>query len=102
MAKPSSLTHIQMPMLASLLDSSSTGKATLTSQSISAKSQQKPNIDSFSEDGYKPEYIKGDIEFQNIHFSYPSRPEIKVCLPSITVYGNNAFIPVPEPTHLSP
>eukprot|EP00066_Takifugu_rubripes_P014676 XP_011603942.1 PREDICTED: multidrug resistance protein 1-like [Takifugu rubripes] len=38
----------------------------------------KPNIDSFSEDGYKPEYIKGDIVFQNIHFSYPSRPEIKI------------------------
>ncbi|XP_030604928.1 ATP-dependent translocase ABCB1 [Archocentrus centrarchus] len=37
-----------------------------------------PSIDSYSEDGYKPECIKGDIEFKNIHFSYPSRPEIKV------------------------
>lgn len=53
---------------------------------VSAMSQQKPNIDSFSEDGYKPEYIKGDIEFQNIHFSYPSRPEVEVCWPSVTVF----------------
>lgn len=45
-------------------------------------SQQKPNIDSFSEGGFKPDYIKGNIEFQNIHFSYQSRPEIKVFWPS--------------------
>uniref|UniRef100_H3BX23 ATP-binding cassette, sub-family B (MDR/TAP), member 4 n=1 Tax=Tetraodon nigroviridis TaxID=99883 RepID=H3BX23_TETNG len=38
----------------------------------------KPNIDSFSEDGFKPDYIKGDIEFKNIHFRYPSRPEVKI------------------------
>uniref|UniRef100_UPI0037E91357 ATP-dependent translocase ABCB1 n=1 Tax=Semicossyphus pulcher TaxID=241346 RepID=UPI0037E91357 len=37
-----------------------------------------PNIDSFSEDGFKPDYIKGDIEFRNIHFTYPSRPEVKI------------------------
>nr|AAO20901.1 Mdr3 [Takifugu rubripes] len=38
----------------------------------------KPNIDSFSEDGFKPDFIKGDIEFKNIHFNYPSRPEVKI------------------------
>ncbi|XP_070822421.1 ATP-dependent translocase ABCB1 [Chaetodon trifascialis] len=38
----------------------------------------KPSINSFSEDGFKPDYIKGDIEFKNIHFNYPSRPEIKI------------------------
>ncbi|XP_041798486.1 ATP-binding cassette, sub-family B (MDR/TAP), member 4 [Chelmon rostratus] len=38
----------------------------------------KPSIDSFSEAGFKPDYIKGDIEFKNIHFNYPSRPEIKI------------------------
>lgn len=41
-------------------------------------SEQKPNIDSFSEEGFKPDYIKGDIEFKNIHFNYPSRPDVKV------------------------
>uniref|UniRef100_A0A668RTY9 ABC-type xenobiotic transporter n=1 Tax=Oreochromis aureus TaxID=47969 RepID=A0A668RTY9_OREAU len=37
-----------------------------------------PSIDSYSEAGYKPESIKGDIEFKNVHFSYPSRDDIKV------------------------
>uniref|UniRef100_A0A3B4FGF5 ABC-type xenobiotic transporter n=1 Tax=Pundamilia nyererei TaxID=303518 RepID=A0A3B4FGF5_9CICH len=37
-----------------------------------------PSIDSYSEAGYKPECIKGDIEFKNVHFSYPSRADIKV------------------------
>ncbi|NXI44826.1 MDR1 protein, partial [Galbula dea] len=37
-----------------------------------------PQIDSFSETGYKPDYIKGNVEFQNVYFSYPSRPEVEV------------------------
>ncbi|KAM3615029.1 uncharacterized protein V6R79_022403 [Siganus canaliculatus] len=39
---------------------------------------QKPNIDSYSQSGFKPDVIKGNIEFKNIHFSYPSRPDAKV------------------------
>ncbi|XP_038567410.1 ATP-binding cassette, sub-family B (MDR/TAP), member 4 isoform X1 [Micropterus salmoides] len=38
----------------------------------------KPKIDSYSDAGFKPDSIKGDIEFKNIHFSYPSRPDISV------------------------
>uniref|UniRef100_A0A8C9TAZ3 ATP-binding cassette sub-family B member 5 n=1 Tax=Scleropages formosus TaxID=113540 RepID=A0A8C9TAZ3_SCLFO len=34
-------------------------------------------IDSSSTEGYKPDSVKGDIEFKNVHFSYPSRKEIK-------------------------
>ncbi|XP_061771598.1 ATP-dependent translocase ABCB1-like isoform X3 [Nerophis ophidion] len=37
-----------------------------------------PSIDSYSEHGYKPNFINGNIEFKNIHFNYPSRPEVKV------------------------
>ncbi|XP_030055624.1 ATP-dependent translocase ABCB1 isoform X2 [Microcaecilia unicolor] len=37
-----------------------------------------PKIDSFSEAGFKPDKVKGDIEFRNIHFSYPSRAEVSV------------------------
>uniref|UniRef100_H3AJ76 ATP binding cassette subfamily B member 4 n=1 Tax=Latimeria chalumnae TaxID=7897 RepID=H3AJ76_LATCH len=37
-----------------------------------------PKIDSFSESGYKPEKIKGNIEFKNVHFTYPSRPEVQI------------------------
>ncbi|KAM9353467.1 ATP-dependent translocase ABCB1 [Symphorus nematophorus] len=38
----------------------------------------KPTINSFSEEGFKPDFIKGDIEFSNIHFTYPSRPDVKI------------------------
>ncbi|XP_035989740.1 ATP-dependent translocase ABCB1 [Fundulus heteroclitus] len=37
-----------------------------------------PTIDSFSEMGHKPDLIKGNIEFNDIHFSYPSRPDVKI------------------------
>ncbi|XP_034553324.1 ATP-binding cassette, sub-family B (MDR/TAP), member 4 [Notolabrus celidotus] len=37
-----------------------------------------PAIDSFSKDGFKPDYIKGDIVFKDINFTYPSRPDVKV------------------------
>ncbi|XP_075067982.1 ATP-dependent translocase ABCB1 isoform X5 [Mixophyes fleayi] len=37
-----------------------------------------PKIDSFSSVGFKPDKIKGDIEFRNVKFTYPSRPDIQV------------------------
>uniref|UniRef100_A0A8C4Y6N3 ATP-binding cassette sub-family B member 5 n=1 Tax=Gopherus evgoodei TaxID=1825980 RepID=A0A8C4Y6N3_9SAUR len=39
---------------------------------------QKPNIDSFSSDGHKLDHIKGALEFNNVQFSYPSRPDVQV------------------------
>ncbi|XP_003782856.1 multidrug resistance protein 1 [Otolemur garnettii] len=38
----------------------------------------KPNIDSFSENGHKPDNIKGNLEFRNVHFSYPSRKDVQI------------------------
>uniref|UniRef100_A0A8C3VFI4 Phosphatidylcholine translocator ABCB4 n=1 Tax=Catagonus wagneri TaxID=51154 RepID=A0A8C3VFI4_9CETA len=38
----------------------------------------KPNIDSYSKNGHKPDNIKGNLEFRNVHFSYPSRNEVKI------------------------
>lgn len=35
-------------------------------------------IDSSSKEGHKPDHVKGDIEFKNINFSYPSRKDVKV------------------------
>ncbi|XP_028672963.1 ATP-binding cassette, sub-family B (MDR/TAP), member 4 [Erpetoichthys calabaricus] len=37
-----------------------------------------PKIDSYSDSGYKPNRIKGNIEFRNVHFTYPSRPDVKI------------------------
>ncbi|XP_037343978.2 bile salt export pump [Pungitius pungitius] len=39
---------------------------------------REPEIDCFSEDGHKLERVKGDIEFHNVTFHYPSRPEVKI------------------------
>ncbi|XP_041858135.1 bile salt export pump [Melanotaenia boesemani] len=39
---------------------------------------REPEIDCFSEDGYKLDKVKGDIEFHNVTFYYPSRPEVKI------------------------
>ena len=47
------------------------------SSSVLSVSQPRP-IDSSSKDGFKPDIVKGDIEFKNIHFSYPSRKDVKV------------------------
>ncbi|XP_053528768.1 ATP-dependent translocase ABCB1 isoform X2 [Artibeus jamaicensis] len=38
----------------------------------------KPSIDSYSNKGHKPDNIKGNLEFKNVHFSYPSRKEVKI------------------------
>ena len=41
---------------------------------------QNPPIDSFSKDGKTPSSLNGNIEFRNIHFKYPSRPDVPVSL----------------------
>ncbi|XP_055276132.1 ATP-dependent translocase ABCB1-like [Moschus berezovskii] len=38
----------------------------------------KPSIDSYSNAGHKPDNIKGNLEFRNVHFHYPSRKEVKI------------------------
>ena len=38
----------------------------------------KSKIDPFSDEGLVPEKVNGDLRFENVHFSYPSRPEEKV------------------------
>ncbi|KAF5337589.1 hypothetical protein D9611_014801 [Ephemerocybe angulata] len=37
-----------------------------------------PDIDSYSEEGLRPENVKGEITLEDIQFSYPSRPTVKV------------------------
>ncbi|XP_030613516.1 bile salt export pump isoform X2 [Archocentrus centrarchus] len=39
---------------------------------------REPEIDCLSEEGHKLEKVKGDIEFHNVTFHYPSRPEVKI------------------------
>ncbi|XP_060052278.1 phosphatidylcholine translocator ABCB4 isoform X3 [Erinaceus europaeus] len=37
-----------------------------------------PKIDSSSERGHKPDSIKGNLEFSDVHFSYPARTNVKI------------------------
>ncbi|XP_058380734.1 phosphatidylcholine translocator ABCB4 isoform X3 [Diceros bicornis minor] len=37
-----------------------------------------PKIDSFSERGHKPDNINGNLEFNDVHFSYPARANVKI------------------------
>lgn len=35
-------------------------------------------IDSMSDEGIRPESVKGEIKFKNVYFKYPNRPNLKV------------------------
>ncbi|OPJ81787.1 multidrug resistance protein 1 [Patagioenas fasciata monilis] len=37
-----------------------------------------PQIDSSSDAGYKLKHIKGNLEFRNVYFNYPARPDTKI------------------------
>ncbi|ELW62295.1 Bile salt export pump [Tupaia chinensis] len=58
------------------LEAFATGRAAATS--IFETIDRKPVIDCMSEDGYKLDRIKGEIEFHNVTFRYPSRTEVKI------------------------
>jgi ATP-binding cassette, subfamily B (MDR/TAP), member 1 len=61
-------------------------KASSAARKIFQTLQRIPAIDSFDPSGAKPE-TKGNIEFRNVSFIFPSRPEVMV------LKGVNMFIP---------
>ncbi|NXH93162.1 MDR1 protein, partial [Edolisoma coerulescens] len=54
------------------------GKARMSAQRIFQLLERKPLIDSYSDEGEKLSHFEGNIEFRNIHFVYPTRPEAPV------------------------
>ncbi|NXF01571.1 MDR1 protein, partial [Smithornis capensis] len=54
------------------------GKAKISAQKIFQLLDRKPLTDSYSEEGEKLSNFEGNIEFRNIHFAYPTRPEVQV------------------------
>jgi ATP-binding cassette subfamily B (MDR/TAP) protein 1 len=54
-------------------------KARVAAKTILNVVNRTPTIDIFSETGSKPATCSGRIELQNIHFTYPARPDHKVC-----------------------
>ncbi|KAK9342906.1 P-loop containing nucleoside triphosphate hydrolase protein [Lipomyces starkeyi] len=53
-------------------------KAKNAAESIMNLAAQKPVIDTWNESGILPNEVKGNIEFANVYFRYPSRPDIPI------------------------
>ncbi|KAI9746413.1 MAG: GTPase-activating protein [Claussenomyces sp. TS43310] len=51
------------------------GKAQEAARELQALFDRQPRIDSWSTDGEKVDIIDGTIEFRDVHFRYPTRPE---------------------------
>ncbi|CZS93973.1 hypothetical protein WAI453_001346 [Rhynchosporium graminicola] len=51
------------------------GKAKHAAQELKILFDRKPAIDSWSEDGARLESVEGNVEFRDVHFRYPTRPE---------------------------
>ncbi|KAJ5653255.1 Leptomycin B resistance protein [Penicillium lividum] len=51
------------------------GKAQESARELKTLLDYKPSIDTWSTDGEKVEEIEGRIEFRDVHFRYPTRPE---------------------------
>lgn len=49
-------------------------KARHATATLKALFDRKPEIDSWSQDGTKIESLESHIEFKNVHFRYPKRP----------------------------
>ncbi|KAL4734901.1 P-loop containing nucleoside triphosphate hydrolase protein [Aspergillus similis] len=51
------------------------GKAKNAAAEFRRLFDRKPQIDNWSQEGENLETVEGEIEFQNVHFRYPTRPE---------------------------
>ncbi|KAK9468095.1 P-loop containing nucleoside triphosphate hydrolase protein [Lipomyces arxii] len=54
------------------------GKAKVAAASLKKVFDLTPKIDVWSTAGRTPENVEGTIEFRNVHFRYPSRPQVPV------------------------
>jgi len=54
------------------------GKARHAAAELKMLFDRKPPIDTWSEDGQEVDKVDGEIEFKDVHFRYPTRPEQRV------------------------
>ncbi|KAK9235080.1 P-loop containing nucleoside triphosphate hydrolase protein [Lipomyces kononenkoae] len=54
------------------------GKAYQATQNIKQLLELKPQIDTWSDEGDIPQNVRGEVEFKNVHFRYPTRPQVPV------------------------
>ncbi|XP_060945264.1 bile salt export pump [Limanda limanda] len=67
---------INLGQASSCLQAFATGRA--AAKNIFDTIEREPKIDCFSDEGHILDKVKGDIEFHNVTFFYPSRPEVKI------------------------
>jgi ATP-binding cassette subfamily B (MDR/TAP) protein 1 len=53
-------------------------KSKVAARTVLSIIDRKSKIDNLSEAGIKPESVVGDIKFEDVHFHYPTRPNIKI------------------------
>ncbi|KAK9474340.1 P-loop containing nucleoside triphosphate hydrolase protein [Dipodascopsis tothii] len=54
------------------------GKALTATRSLTSLLDRTPEIDAWAETGAVPAAVAGDIDFRNVHFRYPTRPDVPV------------------------
>jgi ATP-binding cassette subfamily B (MDR/TAP) protein 1 len=54
------------------------GKALNAGSALKNLEDKRPEIDTWSTEGKSVETVKGDIEFRDVHFNYPGRPNVPV------------------------
>ncbi|KAK9459543.1 P-loop containing nucleoside triphosphate hydrolase protein [Lipomyces oligophaga] len=54
------------------------GKAKSATSNIKKMLETVPEIDVWDESGKVPTDVRGDVEFENVHFRYPTRPQVPV------------------------
>jgi hypothetical protein len=62
------------------------GCARGAAEKIFAIIEQKSSIDFLSKEGRKLEKVEGNIRFTNLHFTYPARPDVKVCIGKLDIF----------------
>jgi ATP-binding cassette, subfamily B (MDR/TAP), member 1 len=54
------------------------GKAKNAAAELKKLFERQPKVDPWSKDGEKVEHVDGTIEFRDVHFRYPTRPDVPV------------------------
>ncbi|KAK9351962.1 P-loop containing nucleoside triphosphate hydrolase protein [Lipomyces doorenjongii] len=54
------------------------GKAKSATANIKKMLDSVPEIDTWTETGIIPDNVRGDVEFRDVHFRYPTRPQVPV------------------------
>ena len=73
------LPNAVVPIVQISSDAKDAGEGEQAAARIFRLTDEPLNVDPLSEGGAKPTETRGAVEFKNIFFAYPSRPDMQVC-----------------------